>query len=61
MFTLDHVVPRITGGANTVGDLVIACPRCNQAKRAMTVQEFSAWLRWRGFGRLTGCDLPDKK
>lgn len=30
--TLDHVIPRSKGGGNNLGNLVLACAPCNQAK-----------------------------
>lgn len=40
--TLDHVLPVSRGGRNQRGNLVAACFGCNQAKGAMTGDEFRA-------------------
>jgi 5-methylcytosine-specific restriction endonuclease McrA len=37
--TLDHVVPRSQGGANTWDNLVCACFKCNQRKAGRTPKE----------------------
>lgn len=38
--TLDHLLPVSRGGKNQRGNLVAACRSCNQAKGAMTTEEF---------------------
>jgi 5-methylcytosine-specific restriction endonuclease McrA len=38
--TLDHVYPLARGGAHAVGNLVIACGRCNRLKGDMLPHEF---------------------
>lgn len=42
--TRDHVVPRAHGGKQS-GNLVAACRRCNEAKGAMTAQDFKSTYR----------------
>jgi HNH endonuclease len=37
----DHLVPVSRGGANDLANLVTACPECNLAKSAMTIEEWS--------------------
>ena len=37
--TIDHVVPRSRGGADTWENLVLACTRCNLKKRDQTPEE----------------------
>jgi 5-methylcytosine-specific restriction endonuclease McrA len=37
---LDHVLPVSRGGLSTAANLVPSCRSCNQAKRAMTAEEF---------------------
>lgn len=39
-FGLDHVVPRALGGSHEPANLVIACGRCNTAKRDRPVEAF---------------------
>ncbi len=38
--TLDHVVPRALGGADSEGNTVAACEACNAAKARMSAQLF---------------------
>lgn len=38
--TLDHIIPFGRGGANTVGNLALACDRCNYAKENLTAEEY---------------------
>lgn len=38
--TIDHVVPISRGGRNSRDNVVLACRSCNQAKGAMSVEEF---------------------
>jgi len=33
VFTIDHVIPKISGGTNFIGNLVPACFNCNIKKR----------------------------
>ena len=40
-YHVDHVVPLSRGGSNDISNLVIACPTCNQKKRARLPHEFS--------------------
>jgi 5-methylcytosine-specific restriction endonuclease McrA len=37
--TMDHVVPVARGGRSTKGNVVPACPACNQSKKALTPAE----------------------
>ena len=39
---LDHIVPESKGGPTRVGNLVLACRRCNQRKGSRTLEEFLA-------------------
>ncbi|HEY2616147.1 MAG TPA: HNH endonuclease [Acetobacteraceae bacterium] len=43
-YHVDHVVPLSRGGSNEPGNLVIACPRCNNHKRATDPIEFARRL-----------------
>jgi len=38
--TIDHVIPRSKGGTDEESNLVAACPRCNNAKGDLDVEEF---------------------
>lgn len=40
--TLDHKVPMSRGGDDSLGNLVLACSRCNELKDDMTEEEFVA-------------------
>ena len=40
--TLDHVIPTSRGGSHLPGNLVSACPGCNQLKGALLPTEFFA-------------------
>jgi 5-methylcytosine-specific restriction endonuclease McrA len=39
--TVDHVVPRSLGGTHNLANLVLSCSRCNGAKGASPVEEFT--------------------
>lgn len=38
--TIDHVVPRSSGGGENIQNLVAACRKCNGAKGTLSVEEF---------------------
>jgi len=40
---LDHLTPRSCGGADVATNLVLACRRCNCARQAMSLGQFSAY------------------
>lgn len=40
--TIDHRTPLSRGGTNAIGNLVVACFSCNNAKDRMTEREFRA-------------------
>ncbi|CAL4860366.1 HNH endonuclease [Microbacterium sp. MM2322] len=44
--TIDHVLPRSRGGADSWENLVAACLRCNNVKGDRTPQEMHWELRW---------------
>ena len=46
---LDHWIPRSRGGMNDESNLVLSCSVCNQAKGAMTGEEFIALLLQRNW------------
>ena len=39
--TMDHIVPVGQGGTSTKGNVVVACKKCNTAKRDMTAAEWA--------------------
>ena len=39
---VDHLVPLSKGGTNTVDNIVLACPACNQKKRDKLPEEFAS-------------------
>jgi 5-methylcytosine-specific restriction endonuclease McrA len=45
---VDHVVPRIAGGSDEPGNLVLACRRCNGRKHAMDYRVFAMSDHWTG-------------
>lgn len=45
--TLDHLIPKSVGGANTRDNLVLACNRCNQAKKSRSVQEYDLEVEYK--------------
>ena len=38
---LDHVIPLARGGPDSVGNLCVSCPKCNQRKNAKLPEDFS--------------------
>lgn len=42
---LDHLTPQSHGGADEVGNLVLACRRCNSARQNMTLAQWAAYAR----------------
>jgi 5-methylcytosine-specific restriction endonuclease McrA len=40
---LDHLTPRSVGGADVASNLVVACRRCNTARQAMTLAQWSRY------------------
>ena len=49
--TLDHIVPRSRGGADTDSNLQLLCPACNSKKGTRTQEEFLAILVSEGIRR----------
>jgi 5-methylcytosine-specific restriction endonuclease McrA len=45
-FTIDHLIPRSRGGANTWGNTACACRWCNSRKANRTPHEAGMRLRW---------------
>lgn len=46
-FSIDHVVPVSRGGTHDLGNLVVACRRCNSVKGNRPVHEFVEGMRCR--------------
>ncbi len=42
--TVEHLPPRSRGGTDALDNLALACARCNATKRALTEDEYRAWL-----------------
>lgn len=40
---LDHLVPRSEGGADVASNLVLACRRCNCARKTLSLVAFAAY------------------
>lgn len=40
--TIDHVIPLVSGGPHNIGNFVIACSPCNQAKGETSEVDFRA-------------------
>ena len=40
MITIDHVIPKISGGTDRDDNLVTSCYSCNNRKRNLPVEEF---------------------
>lgn len=40
---LDHLLPRVDGGADVAENLVLACRRCNTARQNMSLEQWSAY------------------
>ena len=37
---VEHIVPKSRGGVDSIGNLTIACNKCNQSKGTLTAKEF---------------------
>ncbi|WP_422049899.1 HNH endonuclease [Shimia sp.] len=42
--TIDHIVPKVSGGTDDPINLVAACRSCNSSKRTKGYEEFKEWL-----------------
>ena len=40
---LDHLLPRVDGGADVAENLVLACRRCNTARQNMSLPQWAAY------------------
>jgi hypothetical protein len=43
MMTVDHVIPTLRGGPDTLANTVISCRECNARNGDMTAEEFELW------------------
>jgi 5-methylcytosine-specific restriction endonuclease McrA len=41
--TVEHVVPLVRGGRHSIGNIVLACGRCNSSKGRRLLVEWRAW------------------
>lgn len=46
--TVEHVVPRVSGGDDNWDNLVAACRLCNVSRGAMKSEKFLQFVKWRG-------------
>ena len=44
-FSLDHKIPRVSGGTNKKSNLVACCLWCNKKKNTLSVKEFMKKLK----------------
>lgn len=44
-YTLDHLLPKVRGGNNSLDNLVLACFWCNGKRSDMPAEEFREWLK----------------
>lgn len=49
MMTVDHVIPTLRGGPDTLANTVISCRECNASKGDMTAKEYNHWLSVRRY------------
>lgn len=45
--TIDHVVPIVSGGDDSLDNLVLSCKACNSSKRALSVDQFAFQCSWK--------------
>jgi hypothetical protein len=45
--TIEHIAPRSQGGQSWAGNVVLACPYCNQRKSSRSVEEFIESGDWK--------------
>lgn len=41
--TVDHIIPTLRGGPDTIENVTICCRECNASKSNMTAEEFHHW------------------
>ena len=49
-FCIDHVIPKIRGGASSIDNLLPACWACNCGKKDATVEEYREALGYKATG-----------
>lgn len=54
---VEHVIPKIKGGTDSVHNLVIACRKCNELKGKLSLKEFGKLMN-KDFSRLEPKELP---
>lgn len=54
---VDHLTPVARGGTSQISNLTLACPPCNRAKLAKTLEEFMEWRAERGL-RVRQVEVP---
>ncbi len=53
-FTIDHVIPQVSGGENDLDNLVPCCKSCNSAKGSKSLDEFRFYREMQLFQKKTG-------
>lgn len=60
-WTVDHVIPKASGGTDDIDNLVAACKPCNCAKKDMSDEEFKVYMNNRIIGHFkSAIELIDR-